>query len=339
MAFDKVGFLLALTVAGCAWRAATAMAIDGDYADDSDEGRPFFSVVAAKQILDDDVDAQPLTTDAAAPCCLPQTWQGTLTSMYGIARVGGGGGGPGGETDDGDDDVDVDKKGGKSGRGKKRGRSRVVASVDEVFVDETNKRIAGRKVATHKHKTANIAYIVLFNASAGSANLYVYDNVSQKCLVRDLKKAQFRPQCIPANATLIGTVKLGMAETSLTVQKWGIHHESKREDLDEETYDEDDDVEGGDRPPKPPRKPRPHRGGSLCMELLVIPGICIPVLQQEVAHQGDVGLVGSVFFSDMQTTIADPSVFTPPAYCRKPRLSFMTPGEDDVPEVFKRFIL
>lgn len=52
---------------------------------------------------------------------------------------------------------------------------------------------------------------------------------------------------------------------------------------------------------------------------------------------GGVGFTGSAIFTDAQTRITDPSVFTVPSYCQKDTLLYNE--EAELPTVLERFIV
>lgn len=250
------------------------------------------------------------------PCCLPKQWQGNITSQSGSS-------------------------GGRFG-------GKYMYHSNMVFVDETNKRIAGRGPAG-RFRNETGGFVVLFGSN-DTANAYFFIMNKQKCWKKELRRAEFRPQCIPANATHFGDFNLGPASSGLSVQGWafrvkktghrgkffmggrilvvpdtcvpvyvqdhgmffsrGPHSESS--DDNEIVFDEDYD-EDKHRPGPGPR-PGPHRGGK--------------------------GFVASAYFSNVEGSIKDPTVFTPPSYCNATVSVDQPPmeGYEELSDVIDRFV-
>jgi hypothetical protein len=256
--------------------------------------------------------------DDPKPCCFPEKWQGNVTSQAGVSN----------------------------GRRSKFGHSSSL-----VFVDGTSgsQRIAGRGAAGRFGNETG-GFIVLFKPNK-TAELYLFKFGQPKCWHKTLNRAEFRPQCIPANATLSGEFSLGPASGGLQVQSWAFRGRSQ------------------------------GRRGSVSFvggKIVVVPSGCVPVLIQDhgiigsrprpgsetneikfeqadesesMEESEDVdrrpgrrgrgkGFVASVYFSNIKPTIDDPAVFTPPTYCNATAStdnSMMFDGEP-MPEVLERFI-
>jgi hypothetical protein len=262
--------------------------------------------------------------DVDAPCCFPNVWQGRVVSEFGYT-------------------------------GRKPGLAR---AVDAVFGDGATKRLAGNKLECHTGaRPANFSYILLVGANS-TGDLYLFNKTGKQCRYLKLNNTVWKQQCLPANSTLRGTRSLGPATGGLTVQSWTFHVGSRRSAL-----------EVADRP-----RPRPQM--SLSANVLVVPKSCIPVVIQESGsiRKGGAGLdkddddssdsedsseennfggpkpkprprgvafAGGMYFSDMQTRIVDPSVFTPPSYCKKTSLfdDDMGDVEDIIPSVLANYLL
>jgi hypothetical protein len=233
----------------------------------------------------------PSFNDNPTPCCLPKQWQGNMTGQLG-------------------------KSSGR--RADFRDRNTMV------FVDETNKKIAGRAtVGCHRNETGG--FVMRFN-SDGSGDVFAFNMNKQKCFKKHLDKATFHDQCIPQNATYDGDFSLGPKSGGLSVQSWSFR--------------------GGKR--------TEHGSFFVGGKILVAPNNCIPVYVQDhgmahgghhphssssseeenevsfdedypeekrpgrrpgPGHRGGMAFVASVYFSNVDASIKDPSVFTPPSYC------------------------
>jgi len=173
---------------------------------------------------------------------------------------------------------------------------------------------------------------------------------SKKCLHKTAPKAVFRKQCLPANATFQGAVNIGPTAGGLGVNVWRFHggsHSSnaaklqvfvsgravvtaasclpvifqdhglfrsrKGGDISDGTeFQMEDDAEMmGEFDDETKPKPRPGGKGGVFM--------------------------GSAFYNNVDQAIKDPSVFNPPAYCKKSDdLKF---GEEmEYPDIIDRFV-
>jgi len=249
-----------------------------------------------------------MVEDNPAPCCLPKVWQGKVHSLFGVA----------------------DDRGRKaeSQEVDENGRPKIVGSLIMIYVDENNKRIAGKAFCP---KTGNVTYqfIMTFGkgANASGATLYIFSNSAKKCQVKKIPKAQFKPQCIPADAKLEGTFPLGLNRGGLTVQSWGFLVK--------------------------------NRGTVVGGNILVTPNNCIPILVREFGvikprpraeedkpkpkprpRPSGKAIAGSVYYSEISLTISDPSVFTPPSFCKSEddnSLHFQ-PDDRDLNSILERFV-
>jgi hypothetical protein len=298
-------------------------AVSCDYADDLP---PSFLTILGSKLAAAEVDSSDddvaTAADSDAKCCLPNVWQGRVRSEFGFS-----------------------------------GRRPVLShATDQVYVDGSQKRLAGNKLECHRGKLANYSYILLVKANK-TGDLYIFDKAAKKCRYTKLSNAVWKPQCLPANATLRGTHSLGPASGGLTVQSWTFHIGSKRSA-----------VAVADKPPRPKM--------SVNTNILLVPKSCIPVIVQEngvisrgkkVDQQTDddddddssssdsndlnddgpkprpqvIPFVGGMYFTDIQTRISDPSVFTPPAYCKKSdnTLDEHDDMEDLIPAVLESYLL
>jgi hypothetical protein len=264
-------------------------------------------------------DTKEMNIDAKAdptPCCFPNQFQGNITAQV---RVSGG------------------------RRGNKKGGSKFGGKSNLLFVDSTNKRIAVRGTGG-KFGNETWGIIVLFGAN-NTAKLF-WIRFGSNCTRKDLPKAAFRPQCIPTNATYNGAFAIGPATGGLQVQEWGFRG-----------------------------KTPDNRGTKAFVSgrILVVPGSCIPVViadqgmivrkstapaykgnqirfeQEEEAEEEDddddnslrAGRRGgrsfsfAAYFSNVQASIPDQSVFTPPSYCNT---TVVDNDNEPLPDILERFI-
>lgn len=266
-----------------------------------------------------DINADP------KPCCLPKQWQGNVTSQVGTA---GGRRGPG---------SDENRRG--PGRGRRSGESMMV------FVDETNKKVASRGAAGRSHNET-AGFVMTFGTN-NTATAFFFNLNKQKCWKKSVPKAEFKPQCIPANATYKGEFKIGPATGGLSVQSWLFR--AKKE---------------GD-----------HGKFFVGGRILVVPTGCVPVLVQDHGmfmpgpgprpgphtdneitfdqtvddsdrpgpgpHRGPMMFMANMYFSNIEASIKDPSVFTPPSYCNNATMAYderAMEGYDDLLDVLDRFV-
>jgi len=256
---------------------------------------------------DFDVNADP------TPCDFPAQYQANITSQAGLS----------------------------GGRG---GRAKLSQSTSTVFVDQTNKKIAGKGPAG-RFRNETGGFVVIFNDNK-TAELYLFKFEAQKCWHKQLPKAEFRPQKIPANATYEGSFNLGPAAGGLAVQSWAFRGRSS-------------DKRGG----------RTFVGGKI-----IVTGECYPVLVQDHGmfggrprEQGNEiefdqssseedsddldrkrpghggrgrGFVASIFVSNFVPSIQDPSQLVPPSFCPKTAMDKNSASfnEEPMPEILERFI-
>lgn len=262
----------------------------------------------------------PSLTDDPKPCCLPKQWQGNVTGQSAFTP------GRRGEADDSDD---VDRRGGRRGG--------FQAGTTTIYVDEDKKSVAG-KVAC---RNDTCGFLVVFGAN-DTAKTFLYAMGAQKCWSHKSNRAKFHSQCIPANSTFEGSVKVGPASGGLDVQVWRF---------------------GG----------RPHHNGSahggvfVSGRALVTADKCIPVIFQNhgfiapgprpdppqdsrlLFQTGSDpnprprpgprgGFMGSSYFTNVEPSVKDPSVFTPPSYCNTTTNTLEVGVEMDYPDILDRFV-
>lgn len=278
------------------------------------------------QLLDDNADP--------TPCCLPKQWQGTATSQSGWRLFRGGRAEEEGE--------DLDRRGHRHRRGGFK------ANTVNVYVDENSKKVATRG----KCFNDTCGSIVVFGSN-NTADVYLFAMGAQKCWHNKTNHAEFREQCVPKNSTFEGSVKIGPAAGGLGVNVWKFHgkphHRSNapriyvsgkavvtgdtcipvvfqergvffigRRSEDGATEAEDvealEELDGDLNDPNP--HPRPHRLGGVFM--------------------------GSSYFNNVEASIKDPSIFTPPSYCK----SIAAPGGNlkldvdmEYPDILDRFVV
>lgn len=240
----------------------------------------------------------------AQPCCLPKQWQGNVKSVSGLN-----GGGP--------------RLFGEDESVNRRGRGKISGQTLQIYVDETNKRIAGQSICPVT-KAVWFSFILKFNADKG-ATLNVFNATAQKCKTFKLDKAEFKDQCIPNDARFIGALKIGAAVGGLDVNSF--------------TYNITNNLT------------------RMFGNSLVTPDACLPVVAQVVGSAGhrfsgllnlniDLGedeearprpgpprglnFVASSFFYNLQASISDPSVFVTPTYCPTEKLVYKQVLPDDI---------
>lgn len=308
---------------------------------------------------DDDSAVDEVNDEEAPPkaCCFPDVWQGQVYADFGYTPLGFGKGRRSG--DDYDDSYDKkDKK--KRKRGENcGGRTIASRSLSKVYIDGTNKRLAGDMIENHGKpaegdmtKWSNISYI--FTIGAGkTGDLYLFNRKSQKCRHRQMKNVQWTRQCIPSTAAYGGRLSLGPGAGGLNVDTWMFKGSARRADA---VIDSSDESPSNGTTPRPRPRPKMNLGAVA----LVQPGSCVPVVIQEEGSvyvrddfEDDNGsrmkpkrkwrgetFVGSAFYANLQTTIKDPSVFKVPSYCKSnPNTMYYDEMEDELPSVLERFIV
>lgn len=296
----------------------TAVAFGAVNCDDNDLPPSFLTILGSKLAAAEVDMSYDDANEPDARCCLPNVWQGRVRSEFGF-----------------------------SGR-----RAVLSHATDQVYIDGVNKRLAGNKLECHHGHLANYSYILLVKANK-TADMFLFDKKAKKCRYTKLSNAVWRPQCLPANATLRGTHSLGPATGGLTVQSWTFHVGSKQSAVD--------------------MSPKPRPKMSVNTNMLLVPKSCVPVLVQEngVIRRGkkldqnteedsssddkdlldddqepkprpqDIAFVGGMYFTDILTRITDPTVFTPPSYCKKPVNTEDTSDDLDgiIPAVLEDYLL
>lgn len=227
---------------------------------------------------DDDDNEGAVGAGGANGCCLPRTWTGRLFTE--VKREGGGR---------------------PQAKPRPRPRDRALRLMEVVYVDQVNKRVAEDVTIPRRRGNATkFSSIVLFKN--GSATLYTFCKVAKRCVRKELKGAQFRPQCLPANATLRGSFSLGAGSGALKAQSWGFCYRDRRV--------------------------------AVASNVILAPGNCVPIIGgdkivtrprvgdddnddlDKKRRRPQVTTIGTLY-TDVATTIPDPSVFTPPSYCSK----------------------
>jgi hypothetical protein len=273
--------------------------------------------------LPDDWDYE---EEAATPPCFPAQWQGNVSGQ--VAVSGGG---------RGDEEGDVSRRGGGGGRGKLK------HYYVQAFVDQTNKRVAIQMAnATCSHNQTILA-LVTFTSAATGADLYIINLSNKSCTHKSLTNATFRAECLPVNATLRGSISLGLATGGLPVQVWKFWGKTNNTRgrarafisgvvlgqaqannilvpvLISETgfirsgpHDDDDEVEFDETTMEVVDKNGQRRQGR--------------------------GFVAGSSFHDLQASIADPSIFTPPSYCTSGQENQSSLNEEDIPDALFRFV-
>jgi hypothetical protein len=288
--------------------------------------------IAVPKFKGDDSSSQEseedLVDDDPKPCCFPNQWEGNVTSQAGKS-----GGGRGDDSDN--------RRGGGGGK--------FMQSSLKLYVDQQLKKIAGRStVGCFKNRT--VGFVISFHDNS-TADGYFFDESAQKCKHKTMNKAQFRPQCIPNNATFEGAFNLGGKDGGLSVQSWSFRGTPKSPTLDRR---------GG--------RGRLFFGGKI----LVQPNDCIPVVVQDHGmfmpgprpkpgnqisfnqdddapgrgghgkhHGGGGGFVASMYFLNVQKSISDPKAFDQPTYCTSAAstaLKYDEELEDEFTDILDRFV-
>jgi len=197
------------------------------------------TALGSKMALADDYYDDDATDDAKpSRCCYPVVWQGRSFHM-----------------------LSVDSHG---GRGQHRKTGPIVSkSVDQFYVDGTNRRLSGFKMAFHGHRRPmNISWIFKIGANR-TGDYYIFNKVAKKCQHRTLRNVSWRRQCIPVNATLRGSFSLGPVG-GLAVQSWSFGGRSRGAP----------EIAGDHHPYS---RPRVVFGANILVE----PKTCIPVVFHE----------------------------------------------------------
>jgi hypothetical protein len=274
---------------------------------------------------DDSLGDEEAVAPEVRPCCFPTVWQGKVVSEFGF-----------------------------SGR-----RAVLSQAVDQIYVDGQHRRLAGNKLECH-HRGHPLKYSYIMRVGLNkTADLYLFDKTAKKCRYVKLSHAVWKKQCIPANATLRAASTLGPSAGGLKVQSWTFQIGGRRSAL----MDAD-------------RRPHPRPKVFVSSNILVVPKSCVPVVIQEfgdissrprvdgldkedAAASDDAdddtdarpkprprhtGFVGGMYFTDVQMRITDPSVFTPPSYCKKTStdLYYEDMGEnleDIIPSILEGYLM
>lgn len=212
---------------------------------------------------------------------------------------------------------EVKREGGR----KQQGRS--LRFAETVFVDENNQRIAQDVTVPRgpRRNASKISYIALFNKSNKTATLYAFSKKAAKCYTTVLQKAQFRSMCLPQNSTLLATYSLGAGARALRSQSWGFLVRDRRT--------------------------------TIVGSVVLTPENCVPILAAEKAfsrprmtkddedidrkRRPQVTTVGTLY-TDFVTSIRDPSVFSPPSYCKREDNTLLFDEDIDFTTLIQRFI-
>lgn len=257
------------------------------------------------------------------PCCLPKQWQSTVTTQSGwtLSRVRG----------------DEDKR--------QRRRGGFQSYTATAYVDEDKKKVAGRLSCGND----TCGYLVVFGANM-TADTYLFKTKAQKCW-HNKSRAEFRKQCLPADAKFEASVNLGPATQGLGVQVWsfrgkasqrnaprpeiymagraivtpscvpvvfqehGLFRMKRGQDNGVDEFQNDEDFDGFDDDSEKPH-PRPKSVGGKFM--------------------------GSSYFSNFVASIKDPSVFNPPTYCKGligTEGNLNSEEEMEYPDIIDRFVM
>lgn len=210
----------------------------------------------------------------------------------------------------------------REGGRKQEGRS--LRFAETVYVDQNTQRVAQDVVVPRgrKRNATRISYIVLFNQNK-TANLYAFCKKAQRCYTKVLKNAQFRAQCLPQNSTLLASYSLGAGAGALKSQSWGFLVRDRRT--------------------------------TILGSVVLTPGNCVPILAGEKAfirpkmtddeeeddperkRRPQVITVGALY-TNFITQVRDPSVFTPPSYCKKANDDLLFDPDVDFTTIIQRFV-
>lgn len=212
---------------------------------------------------------------------------------------------------------EVRREGGK----KQEGRS--IRFAETAYVDQNNRRVAEDVTVPRgpRRNATKISYIILFSNN-NSATVYAFSKAASKCFKKVLPKAQFRPMCLPQNSTLQATYTLGAGARALRSQSWGYLVRDRRAIV----------------------------GGSV----VLTPDNCVPILVGEKAFirprmtvEGEededrkkrpVVITFGALYTNFATTIRDPSVFTPPSYCKKADDTVLFDENIDFTTIIQRYV-
>jgi hypothetical protein len=169
-----------------------------------------------------------------------------------------------------------------------------------------------------KKNATKVSQILLFGN--GSATLYAFSKTSQKCYKKVLKNAQFRPMCLPQNASLLASYSLGAGARALRSQSWGFLVRDRR--------------------------------ATILGNVVLTPDNCVPILVGEKAiirprmmddefdadRKRPLVITTGALYTNFVTQIRDPSVFTPPSYCKRADDTLLFDPDVDFTTTIQRFV-
>lgn len=206
----------------------------------------------------------------------------------------------------------------RSGGRKQEGRS--LRFAETYYVDQNTQRVAADVTVPRgpKRNASKISYIVLFNKNS-TATLYAFSKAAKKCYTKVIKNAQFRSQCLPQNSTMLATYSLGAGARALRSQSWGFLVRDRRT--------------------------------TIVGSVVLTPDNCVPILAAEKAFirpkmnvdeevdrkRPQVITVGALY-TNFATQIRDPTVFTPPSYCKRDDDALVFDPDVDFTTIIQRFV-
>jgi hypothetical protein len=172
-----------------------------------------------------------------------------------------------------------------------------------IAIDGDAKRAAMRMRIMQFPHPRNMTVVINY----ANKTMYIADPDKQKC-----KKVAFdkpmAPMCIPDNSTYRGSFRMGSGDNSLVVDSWKVRTVQ--------------------------RKPVRTMMGA---EILVASGNCVPLTEKGGGVAGKMRVGFEASFVNLNTTISDPDVFSPPSYCDQAEVIDISEADPSVLTFTSRF--
>jgi hypothetical protein len=170
-------------------------------------------------------------------------------------------------------------------------------------VDSDAKKVGMRMHVMQFPHPRNMTIVIDYNKKA----MYIADPDKQKC-----HKVAFdqpmQAMCIPDNSTYAGTFRWGSGDNSVEVDAWKSHVAQR----------------------KPVRT-------MMRAEVLVASGSCVPISERGGGVAGRTRIGFEATFVNLNTTISDPGIFTPPSYCDSAEIIDIRQADPTVLSFVSRF--
>lgn len=229
--------------------------------------------------------------EAKKPCCTPPQWEGKAIMSFQAYYLG--------------------------------HVREVMEFMPKISLDFTNGKFAVDDMIFSRRGRYHVKTI----ADYSSSTAYITLPESKRCFKKRIAGTMQRGHCIPKNATYSGSWSLGLTKGGLPVDIWTVRRGGEENDTTLRFENEGGDWKAKDLDTEDEEDcPNCHRRFFMAGSMVTSKG-CIPV-QAFMASRGRIGRKqGSVQFHDITGGIKSPSVFTPPAYCKKDEYD----QEDQIP--------